>query len=59
MAPEKTLITTSEKIKNSSWKRGKIMELLKLYPNKFAIKMKYNDWDEKEIALLKKKEVIE
>lgn len=35
------------------------MQLLNLYPNKFAIKMKYNDFDDKEIALLKKKGVID
>ena len=59
MTAEKKPLTTSDKIENSPWKKKKIMELLDLYPNKFATKMKYNDWDEKEIAALKKKGAIE
>lgn len=59
MSDGKKPLTTSEKIENSPWKKKKIMELLGLYPNKFATKMKYNDWDEKEIVALKKKGVIE
>lgn len=60
MAPEKQAgLTTTQKIKNSSWKRGKIAELLGLNPNKFAEKMRHNSWEDKEISVLKKKEVID
>lgn len=52
-------IKVSDKIKKSSWKRGAISKLLNLNPNKFATKMKYNDWTDSEVALLKKKGVIE
>lgn len=58
-ANKETALTTREKIKESKWKRGEIRKLLNLNPNKFSVKMKYNDWDDKEISLLKKEGVIE
>lgn len=59
MADVKQPLTTSDKINNSAWKKKKIMELLNLYPNKFATKMKYNDWDQSEIKKLKDNKVID
>lgn len=59
MSPHPAALTTSQKIKNSPWKKKHIMEALGLYPNKFATKMKYNDWDDSEISILKKKGAIE
>lgn len=58
-AQVQTMITTTQKIKSSSWKRGSIMVLLGLHPNKFATKMRYNDWDDQEISKLKKHKVIQ
>lgn len=52
-------LKTSDQIKKSKWKRGEIRKLLGLHHNKFATKMKYNDWDANEIALLKKNKVID
>lgn len=51
--------TTSQKIENSPWKKKHIMELFPgMHKVKFSEKMRYNDWDEREIAVLKKKHVI-
>lgn len=54
-----TVITTSKKIDQSPWKKKKIMELLGIYRTKFFEKLRHNDWDEREVALLKKNGVIE
>lgn len=59
MKEEKHQITTSNKINESPWKKEKIITLLGLYRAKFFQKLKYNDWDEKEIVILKNNRVIE
>lgn len=59
MEADKTALTTSKKINNSAWKKKRIMELLNLYPNKFATKLKYNDWTDEEVKKLKKERIIE
>lgn len=59
MAPEKEPIKISDKIKKSTIKRGAIMDMLGLKKNKFAVKMKYNDWDEKEKSILRKHKIID
>lgn len=58
MAQEKQAITTSEKINESPWRKNRIMELLNLGKTKFHEKLKYNAWDDKEVAILKKEGVI-
>lgn len=51
--------TTAQKIKRSPWKKKHIMELFQgMHKVKFSEKMRHNDWDEKEISVLKKNHVI-